>query len=204
MKAIIIILLLFISLFSCKNTESQYFNYIEKNNDAKPKEKENTDFNFDKFIILKGKIGEIKIGMNLNEAENFLRQMNRKEVNAYDFGYGGGGNAFVYSLKSEPVIALIPDRDTSKIIAIIAISNKLKTDNDLNPQSNIIDILKKYPEMEINQNLMTGHEYMIDENKNWIFIFLTENNKRIGTYDDLLRSSSPKLLTAKIDYIVIK
>ncbi|MDX6189269.1 hypothetical protein SGQ83_07925 [Flavobacterium sp. Fl-318] len=205
MKTKLIILLLFINLFSCKKTEeNQPKTYNKKINELKTKGKENAEFNFDKFLISKGKVGEIKIGMNLNDAENSLREMNRKKVEAYDFGYDGGGNAFIYSIKSEAIIALIPNRDTTKIIAIIAISNKLKTDNGLNPKSNIIDILKRYPKMEVSQDLMTENEYMYDENKKWSFIFLTDESNRIGEYKDIDESAKPKRLEAKMDYIEIK
>lgn len=205
MKSKIIVLLLLINLISCKKTEeNESETYKEKINKTEAKGKENPKFNFDKFLISKGQVGQIKVGTNLKDAENSLREMNRKEVEAYDFGYGGGGKAFIYSIQNEPILALIPNRDTAEIIAIIAISNKLKTDNGLNPKSNIIDILKIYPKMEVSQDLMTEHEYMYDENKKWSFIFQTDKNNRIGEYKNIDESTKPKRLKTKMDYLAIK
>jgi hypothetical protein len=205
MKTKLIILLLFINLFSCKKTEeNQTKTYKEKINKAVSKLKKNAEFNFDKFLISKGQIGEIKVGMKLVDVEKLLREMTKKEVEAYDFGYGGGGKAFIYSIQNEPILALIPHRDTPEILTLIAISHKLKTDNGLNPNSNIIDILKRYPKMEVSQDMMTDHEYMYDVSNKWSFIFLTDESNRIGEYKDLEEPAKLKRIETKIDYIEIK
>jgi hypothetical protein len=205
MKIKLTLLFLITFLISCKNdTEKQ----IETLNNQVPKvetqKKKTKTFEFEKFKISKGKIGNIKIGMNIIEAEKELNELTKKEAEAYDFGYGGGGKAFIYSIQNEPILALIPHRDTAEILALIAISHKLKTDNGLNPNSNIIDILKRYPKMEVSQDLMTEHEYMYDENKKWSFIFLTDESNRIGEYKDIEEPTKPNRIETKMDYIEIK
>ncbi len=205
MKSKIIVLLLLINLISCKKTkENQSETYNKKIYKTENKGKVNTKFNFDNFLISKGQIGEIKIGMSLNNTEKYLREMTRKEVEAYDFGYGGGGKAYIYSIYNEPIFALITNFETKSIIAIIAISNKLKTNNGLNPNSKVVDILKIYPKMVINQDDMTSEEFMYDEKNKWSFIFKTNEKNRIGEYTDIEESTKPKRIKTKMNYIEIK
>ena len=194
-----------INLISCKKTEeNQSETYNEKINKTETKGKENIEFNFDNFLISKGQIGEIKVGMNLNNAEKLLREMTSKEVEAYDFGYGGGGKAYIYSIYDEPIFALITNFETGKIIALIAISNKLKTNNGLNPNSKVADILKIYPKMMINQDEMTNEEYLYDQKNKWSFIFKTDEKNRIGEYTDTEESTEPKRMQTKMNYLLIE
>ena len=205
MRIKIILFFLIISLLSCKDKKEKLTetlnNQIQK---SELKENTNNKFNFDSFLISKGQIGQIKIGMNIIDAQKLLSQMNKKEVEAYDFGFDGGGKAYIYSLENEPILSLIPKRDSQEILAIIAINQKLKTNNGLNPKSSIIEILKKYPEMDINQDLMMGWEFMHQESNNWDFVFMTEENKRIGEYNEIESPTKPKIITTKMDWITIK
>jgi hypothetical protein len=205
MKIKLTLLFLITLQISCKkDTEKQIETSNNQIQKVKTEKKKTKPFEFDKFKISKGKIGEIKIGMNFIDAEKELKELTKKEVEAYDFGYGGGGKAFIYSIQNEPILALIPNKDTAEILALIAISHKLKTDNGLNPNSNIIDILKRYPKMEVSQDMMTDHEYMYDVSNKWSFIFLTDESNRIGEYKDLEEPAKPKRIETKIDYIEIK
>lgn len=61
----------------------------------------------------KGQLGEIKIGMNIREAEKLIANLTKSETEAYDSGFDGVGNASVYSLGNEPILALI-QKETQK------------------------------------------------------------------------------------------
>lgn len=203
MKCKILVLILFLNLISCKKSEENQSVGSCKIKKEESKRSKNPEINLDAFLISKGQIGKVKIGMNLNQANMFLRGMTKKEIEAYDFGYGGGGKAYLYSICNEPILALIPNFQTGKIIAIIAISKDLKTDNGLTPNSTIKDVLRVYPKMKIAQDEMTNDELMFETVNNWSFVFKTNQNNKIGEYSDMEMYSVPKRLDAKMDYMEI-
>jgi hypothetical protein len=162
------------------------------------------NFDFEKFKIKKGQIGDIKIGMEISEAETKLSNLTKEEAEAYDFGYDGGGKAYIYSFKNKPVIAIIPKRESTEILAIIALNNKLKTDNGLNPNSSVKEIQKKYPEIEVYQNIMMNWEFIHDQKDNLDFIFTTKENNKIGKYTELEAPTKPIRSEIKMNWITIK
>ncbi|KAF2516581.1 hypothetical protein [Flavobacterium foetidum] len=210
MKSKISLLILFLFVISCgKKTETQTEN---ANTEAKevtiqkvaPETRETPNFDFENFKIEKGKVGDITIGMTMNEAESFLKNLSKTEAEAYDFGFDGGGKAYLYSFKDELVLALIPKRDSDEILAIAALNEKLRTTNGLHPKSSIQEIKKLYPKTQINQNLMMGWEVIYDEKNDWEFVFMTTEENRIGAYNDFETPAEPKIMNAKSDWITIK
>ena len=115
-----------------------------------------------------------------------------------------GGKAYIYSLENEPILALVPKRDSEEILVIIALSKNLKTNNGLNPKSKVTEIQEKYPNIEINQDLMMSWEFMSEEKNNWDFVFMTEENNRIGEYKEIEVPTKPKRPDTKMDWITIK
>lgn len=160
-------------------------------------------FDFEKFTISKGQIGSIKIGMIINEIEKELSGLTRKEADAFDFGFDGGGKAFIYSMGKEPILALIPKQDSDEVFAIIALNENLKTYNGLSPKSKISHLQKTYPKIEINQDLMMSWEFMYDKKNNWTFVFMTDGHNRIGKYKNPDKPTQPKKAETKMDWITI-
>lgn len=194
-----------ILLFSCKNkTEKQTETWNKKVQVTKVVKKTTTEFDFEKFKIANKKVGEIKIGMKISDAEKFLNQLIKTEVEAYDFGFDGGGSAYIYSLKNEPVIALIPKRDSDELLAIIAISKNLETNNGLNPKSKVAEIQTKYPDIKVNQDVMMDWEFIQDKKSNLQFIFMTNENNQIGEYIELEIPVKPKRTNIEADWIEVK
>jgi len=142
--------------------------------------------------------------MEISEAETKLSNLTKEEAEAYDFGYDGGGKAYIYSFKNKPVIAIIPKRESTEILAIIALNNKLKTDNGLNPNSSVKEIQKKYPEIEVYQNIMMNWEFIHEQKDNLDFIFTTKENNKIGKYTELEAPTKPIRSEIKMNWITIK
>jgi hypothetical protein len=205
MKIKLALLVLLTLQVSCKSdTENQTEILNSKTEEFLPQKNKSGIFNFEEFEISKGKIGDIKVGMNINDAEKKLNLLTKKEAEAYDFGFDGGGKAYIYSLKNEPVLAIVPKRDSEEILVIIALNKNLKTSNGLNPKSKVEEIQQKYPNIEINQDLMMDWEEMYDEKNDWIFIFKTDENNRIGEYKEIEMPTEPKRKETKMDWITIK
>ncbi|MFB9079485.1 hypothetical protein ACFFLS_06330 [Flavobacterium procerum] len=210
MKLKLSFLIVFLLMISCnEKTEKQteVLNKVPEKETVQKTEfqaKKTSKFDFEKFTIEKGKIGNITIGMTMNEAETFLKNLNKTEAEAYDFGFDGGGKAYLYSFEGEFVLALIPKRDADEILAIVALSENLKTINGLHPKSSIQGIKKLYPKIQINQNLMMGWEDIYDEKNDWEFVFMTTEENRIGTYNDFETPSVPKKMNAKSEWITIR
>lgn len=198
MKLKLSLLILVILHFSCKDkTEKQIENTNSKISKVELQLKETNRFDFEKFKILKGQVGEIKVGMDISEAEKSLKQLTKKEAEAYAFGFDGVGKAYLYSLDDEFIIGLIPKADSKEILAIVALSKNLKTSNGLNPKSTFSEIQKKYPTTKIGQNLMMDWQFIEDEKNNWDFVFMTVENEPIGEFND-------SSIEIKSDWITIK
>lgn len=199
------LIILILLQFSCKDkTEKQIETSTNKVQEVKAQTKPTTKFDFGKFQISKGQIGDIKVGMNINDAEKLLKQFTKKEAEAYDFGFDGGGKAYLYSLENEYILGLIPKMDSDEILAIVAISENLKTTNGLSPKSTIAAIQAKYPTLEIKQNLMMDWEFIQDQKNNWDFVFMTDETNQIGEHNDKEAPSNPKRTDIKSDWISIK
>ncbi|WP_139999310.1 hypothetical protein [Flavobacterium microcysteis] len=194
-------------LFSCKKeTEARK---IEKEKEpvetietvaSQPEE----GFHFENFPIEKGQLGPIKVGTSLEDAEKHLKELTRKRCDPFDFGYDGGGDAYIYYWKDQPIVALVPERDSNTLLAIAALHKKLKTDKGLHPEATIKDILQLYGDLPIHQNLMMSWEFMHDEKTDWEFVFMKDPEHQVGTYEN---TDSPGKVTdtnAKIDWITIR
>ncbi|WP_132795870.1 hypothetical protein [Tenacibaculum skagerrakense] len=160
-------------------------------------------FDYDKFEIKKGQLGEIKIGMTISEAEQKFDGLRKEVGQATDFGFGGGSPAYLYYDKDDVVFGLIPALDTEILLFIIVASPRLTTINGLNPNSTVKEISKQYPKVKVYQNLMNSWEEISDTSNNWDFVFMT-NEKTVGDYPDLENPSELKNMDIKADWITIK
>jgi len=163
-----------------------------------------TTFKYADFTISKGQLGKIKIGMKVAEAEKQFSGLEKKESEAINFGWDGGGSAYLYYNENDLIFGLIPKMNSDTILAIIAVSEKLKTSNNLNPKLSMRELQKAYPDKMIYFNLMNQWEYINDETNNWTFVFLTNEKNRIGKYLEVESVSKPLNLDEKVDWICIE
>ncbi len=191
---ILIILSLFISCTQQKNWEQEKaFNSQSK-----------AGFDFSAFPVDKAKVGSIRIGMTITQAEQHLKGLTKEVSEAINFGYGGGSPAYVYSFSKQPLLVLIPKLDTDTTLLIIAIHKNLRTTNGLTPNSTVAELLEKYPNLTINQDLMNSWEYATDTTNQWDFVFATDENQQVGEYPELEVPSKPKRLAVKTNWITIR
>lgn len=169
---------------------------------------DSSKFDFSDYIIKNGQLGNIKIGMTIEEAENKFEGLTMKIDIAENFGFGGGSPAYLYYKAEDLIFALIPKLENDTLLFIIAIHKDLHTTNGLNPNSTIKDLISIYPDMTVNWDIMNHWEYIVDEKNNWNFIFWTDENSQVGEYPEpkfeRVVPSKPKRLTTKADWIVIK
>jgi hypothetical protein len=199
-----IILTFFIGLllFGCNSTTT-----IENNKTSPDLIIENQSegsFDFDKFKISKAQLGNIKIGMTTEEAERQCSGLTRKVDVATNFGFGGGSRTYLYYSGDELIFGLIPKLETDTLLFIIAAHKNLQTTNGLNPNSTVEELLREYPELTVNQDLMNGGEFFQDQKNDWDFVFKTTEKTEIGEYPGLEVPSKPKRLTTKTDWIIIR
>lgn len=163
-------------------------------------------FDFSKFLIEKGKLGNIEIGMAISQAEMHFQGLKKIENEAANFGYGGSSSSFLYYLDDEIIFALIPHANTDNITLIIAIHKHLRTINGLSPKSSVQELLEVYPDLVIYPNQITLTEFAIDNENDWHFAFGTDVNNQIGDYDssNFDGPSKPKRLDIKASWIEIK
>ncbi|MEZ0007247.1 hypothetical protein ABH942_002626 [Flavobacterium sp. 28YEA47A] len=203
-------IILFFSLFllySCKK-EVEIQNNSEQNQSIETIEtsivRPEKIFRFENFPIEKGQLGPIKVGSSLEEAEEQLTELTRKRCDPFDFGYDGGGDAFIYYWKDQPILALIPERDSNTLLAIAAIHKKLKTNKGLHPEATIKDILELDDNLPLYQNHMMSWESMFNEKMNWEFIFMKDAEHQVGTYENMNSPGKVADYNAKIDWITIR
>ncbi len=161
-------------------------------------------FRFSDFIIMKGQLGKIKIGMTIKEAEMQFSGLTKKVDEAGNFGYDGGGEAYLYYWGDTVIFGLIPYRDNDTLLAIIAVSKHLKTSNGLNPNSTVSELMTKYMDLIVHISLMDDWEYFSDDTNNYDFIFYTSEKTRIGKYPDPDASSEPFRVATKANWITIR
>lgn len=199
-----LIFLVGLLLFGCNSTtKTENYEGVTVSKIEKESE-QSVYFNFHNFIIRKGQLGEIKIGMTITEAEKQLTGLKKKTDQATNFGFGGGSSANLYYLGDELLFGLIPRLGTDTLLLIIAANKNLLTTNGLNPNSTVEDLLEKYPDLTVNQDLMSGGEFYQDTTNNWDFVFKTNEHTEIGDYPELEEPSRPKQLTTHADWIVIR
>ena len=152
-------LLLILFLAGCNSpaqTDSKKDNARPENNKLNESMQE---FKLENYKITKGHLGNIKIGMTVAQAETHFRGLRKEVDEATNFGFGGGSPAFLYYFGDELIFGLIPELDNDSLLFIIAASKKLQTSNGLNPKSTVKELVQKYPNMRVSQNLMNGWEY---------------------------------------------
>jgi hypothetical protein len=201
-KQIILTLFIGLLLFGCNSTT------ITENNTTSPdstiENQSDNSFYFDEFKISKSQLGNIKIGMNIEDAERQFAGLTRKVDVATKFGFGGGSRAYLYYSGDELIFGLIPKLSTDTLLFIIAAHKNLQTTNGLNPNSTVEELIREYPELTVNQDLMNGGEFFQDLENDWDFVFKTTEKTEIGEYPELEVPSKPKRLTTKSDWIIIR
>jgi len=195
-------------LFNCSTKNEKKINEpkkeIKTEKYLKKQVGKSIDFEFSKFKIMKGSLGPVKVGMTIRKAEEQFSGLIKKEDEAFNFGFDGGGPAYLYYLGDEILFGLIPGLETDKILFIIAAHNSLRTTNGLNPNSTVKDLIEKYPSLMVSQDLMNGWEFFNDNENNWGFVFMTNEQTEIGEYPVIETPSKPKKMTTKTDWITIK
>jgi hypothetical protein len=142
--------------------------------------------------------------MTIEDAERQFAGLTRKVDVATKFGFGGGSRAYLYYSGDELIFGLIPKLSTDTLLFIIAAHKNLQTTNGLNPNSTVEELLREYPELTVNQDLMNGGEFFQDLENDWDFVFKTTEKTEIGEYPELEVPSKPKRLTTKSDWIIIR
>lgn len=195
------ILLIFIvlSLLACSGKIKDEISETDKIIDVKSMK----ELNFSDYKVYKGQIGGIKIGMKISSLKDTLSKFSKQQVGAYDFGFDGGGDAFLYSYNNEPVFALVPAHETDSIIAIIGLHKNLIFKSGFQIGMTVKEILKFQPNCTINLNLMSDWEEIHDDKNDFILVFLTDETNRIGKYKAINESSKPINLNPKLTWITI-
>ena len=189
-------------LFGCNSTTKTENN--ETTTDLTIEKQSESSVNFDKLKISKGQLGNIKIGMTIKEAEQQFTGLTKKVDEATNFGFGGGSPAYLYYSGDELIFGLIPKLDSDTLLFIIAANKKLQTTNGLNPKATVSELIQKYPDLTVEQDLMNSWEFYQDETNGWDFIFMTDEKTQIGEYPEIEVPSKPKRLTTKTDWITIQ
>lgn len=197
--------LIFVLLIPICNTTILTVNAINYKSAAlKNLSKKQVHFDFEKFKIGKSRLGKIKTGMTISEAEQEFTGLSKKVDEATNFGFGGGSPAYLYYSGEEVVFGLIPKLDTDTLLFIIAAHRKLETTNGLNPNSTVGQLLQKYPDMTVYRDLMNDWEVFQDTKNGWDFVFMTDEKTQVGVYPDLESVVKPKRLTTRTDWITIR
>ena len=171
-----------LTFFQCTNEPEQQ-ELTDQEDEGKVEQVDG--FNYDDYKISKGQLGNIRIGMTIEEAYEHTSQFQEITSEAFFYGYGGGSPAYEYYKDNELLFALIPKLNTDSILFIIGISPNLKTHNDLTPTTSTRILLNKYDKITLNQDLMSGGENFHDSINNWTYHFATEPDSPIGDYQQI-------------------
>ncbi len=156
------------------------------------------------WAIRKKSIGPIQVGMSLLQVDSILQDYQKQKATSYDFGFGGGSPAYIYSLDESPVIAVVQALNSKKVFAIIALHESLQTDNGIHPKMSVKNLLGIFPQMKFFYDLMNDWEYSEDAGNQCTFVFMTTKGAQIGSYPDPEKGSVAKRTTAEIAWITIQ
>lgn len=131
----------------------------------------------------------ITIDMKIDKA---LKKMKEKEftfeeVNSNDWGFGGGSKSWLIKKNGEEMLVLIPDFISHRLKYIIILNPIFSLNNGLKINMSVKDYLTVYPNSIFSVNLMNDYEESY--NDKLMFIFLTNDNNRIGIYEEIESSS---------------
>lgn len=181
-----------------KEDFENYLKYLELEAEKK------TAFSFLDYPISKGRVGNIKVGTAINSYEKQLKSLKKRETDAYQFGYDGGGVAQVYFYKDEAVFALIPKIETDSIIAVIIMNENFQTVSRVRVGMKVQEVTSLYPNTKVQLNELMGWEEVYDHNNDFILVFKTSDENRIGVYAKYREGSTPINLTPKLEWITIR
>lgn len=160
--------------------------------------------NYSDWLIGKKSLGPLKIGMSMKEVDSILVSMNKQVGLALDFGFGGGSPAYVYSIDTVPILAVVQALNSKKVFAIVVLSDQLKTASGLHPKMKVYQLLEVYPQMEFYLDYMNGWEIASDDTNQWSFIFVTNKSNQIGIYPQQEKPSLAKKTIATNTWILIQ
>lgn len=175
-----------------------YLKYLELEAEKK------TAFSFLDYPISKGRVGNIKLGTAISSYDQQLNSLKKRETEAYQFGYDGGGVAQVYFYKDEAVFVLIPALETDSIIAIIVMNENFQTISRVRAGMKAQEVSSLYPRAKIQLNELMDWEEMYDLENDFTLVFKTTNNDRIGVYAEDEQETSPVNLAPKLEWITIR
>lgn len=161
------------------------------------------DFDFKNFEIQKNQLGQIKIGTTISEAEKHFEGLDKKEVDAFSFGFDGGGLAYLYYANDEPVFGLIPKLGNDTVLCIIAVHQNLQTTNGLHPNALVSELLQKYPKMMIELDVMNMWSFFEDDKNECRFVFDQLQEPDYGNQADIESPMKPTDLTMQSNWIAI-
>lgn len=159
---------------------------------------------FENWQIEKKKLGPISIGMTIRQVDSILYDLSKQEGVALDFGFGGGSPAFIYSLDTIPMLAVVQSLNNKKVFAIVAINSIFKTNSGLHPQMSVSQLLESYPLMNFYLDDMNGWEFCTDDIQKWTFMFCTTSQTQIGKYFSPDKPSKAKKNIATNTWIIIQ
>lgn len=162
-------------------------------------------YNFNKLLIGKHSIGKVKTNTRISKAELLFDFDNIDTVSIGCYGFCGGGEAYQYSMNGEILLSFIPKRYTDTILYIAAVHPNIMTATSLSPHSSLKKLLEYYPDLLLEQDLMTGNEYFYDSVYQWQFVnVLCKGEKMMGNYPIAEVPSKPFSLAQHFDWILIK
>ncbi|WP_206619090.1 hypothetical protein [Flavobacterium cerinum] len=158
---------------------------------------------YSKYEITKEGLGPVQLGMSFTETDALLKDFTKEEILAYDFGFDGGGKAWLYKYKNTAVFGIVPARDSDTIIGIAVIDHNLKSADGVHPKMTVAELLALSPKLKASQNLLMDWESIIDRENNREFVFVTSDKNSIANYSTPEESVTPKRLDAPCDWIII-
>lgn len=148
----------------------------------------------------------VRLGMKLENAIATLK----KEYGNFEFvetssnvwGFGGGTKSVLVRESNKDQFVLIPSSQNDKILFIVIIDSKYVNRSGLSTGLSVSQLLQKKNDLEFTINLMMGYEEAYFEDRVRL-IFLTNDEKRIGKYEEIESFSKAFNLDPILDRIIL-
>jgi len=114
----------------------------------------------DTFLIQKGKVGPIAIGMPPIKLKRLYKNFEFREIDAFYYGLDGDGTGTLVSKNQIPYLFYVLDEDSLNIKFLICLNPKYHTSSGIRPGMTIKQLKSIFPDCEVRINMENDSEYI--------------------------------------------
>ncbi len=201
MKKFFLLTILWLTILSCSKSDRSN---NESNGDSdKSKSDSIIVYETGEYLITPKTIGNARLGQTLKDFKEAFKDYDITTVPVWNYCVDGGGDGLLVSKNKEEIIFAWTLNGNDSICSLIVLSDKFHTKDGVKPHMTVGQLLKHYPDMSVNLNLICDGEFFWDEKSKLTFDFLSSDSTTVGRYKIAGDPSKPVDTTKTVTSISI-